>query len=58
MLNNLLSSLFFKIKEVRMCGNELLATGAEDGCLRVWAIKQREQTLQFQVLNQVPSLFS
>ena len=36
-----------------MCGRDLLATCSDDGSLRVWSVKDREQTLQFQVMQQV-----
>ena len=36
-----------------MCGEDYMATCSEDGSLRVWTVRDREQTLQFQVLEQV-----
>lgn len=36
---------------------EFFASCSDDGSLRVWSVNDREQTLQFQVMEQV-SIFS
>ncbi|XP_053384270.1 WD repeat-containing protein 90-like isoform X2 [Mercenaria mercenaria] len=48
----LVSSHMNKVNGLSLCNNELLASCADDGSLRVWAISDREQALQFQVKDQ------
>lgn len=44
---------YLQVNGLSLCNNELLASCADDGSLRVWAIHDREQALQFQVKDQV-----
>ncbi|KAK6171134.1 hypothetical protein SNE40_019389 [Patella caerulea] len=48
----LVSGHMDKINGLSVCKNGLLASGADDGSVRLWTIKDREQALQFQVLDQ------
>ncbi|ESP04065.1 hypothetical protein LOTGIDRAFT_230310 [Lottia gigantea] len=48
----LVSGHMNKINGMSICNNGLLATGGDDGSVRVLTIKDREQALQFQVLDQ------
>ncbi|CAL1536659.1 unnamed protein product [Lymnaea stagnalis] len=41
-----------KINGVAFTMNNLLMSGGDDGSVRVWSLKNREQALQFQVLDQ------
>ncbi|CAH1794798.1 unnamed protein product [Owenia fusiformis] len=41
-----------KVNGVAMCTAPYMATCCDDGSLRVWGLKEREQTLQFQVIDQ------
>ncbi|RUS75529.1 hypothetical protein EGW08_016719, partial [Elysia chlorotica] len=41
-----------KINGVLFGANNLLLSGGDDGSLRVWSMKNREQALQFQVIDQ------
>jgi len=43
----------YQVNGLSLCNNELLASCADDGSLRLWALKDREQALQFQVKDQV-----
>ena len=42
-----------QIKGLAMCDSQFLATCDEAGSLRVRSVMEREQTLQFQVMEQV-----
>ena len=42
-----------QINSLAMSEDEFFASCADDGSLRVWSVKDREQTLQFQVVDQV-----
>lgn len=33
--------------------NNMMVTGGDDGSVRVWSLKNKEQALQFQVIDQV-----
>ncbi|WAQ96619.1 WDR90-like protein [Mya arenaria] len=48
----LVSSHMSRVNGLSLCNSELLASCADDGSLRVWALKDREQALQFQVKDQ------
>ena len=52
------SSVSHQINAIALCGSAFFASCADDGSLRVWSVKEREQTLQFQVMNQVSVLVS
>ena len=41
-----------RVNGLAVINNDLLATCSEDGGVRVWSTTEREQTLQFQVLDQ------
>lgn len=41
------------MNNLSICNSEHFASGADDGSVRVWSLDSREQTLQFQVLDQV-----
>ena len=43
----------FQVNAVEMVTDNLLASCSDDGSVRVWSVNQREQTLQFQVVDQV-----
>ena len=45
-----------QIRGLAMHDDQYLATCDEDGNLRVWSVKDREQTLQFQVMEQVRNM--
>ncbi len=46
----------FQVNDLAQCGDQVFATCAEDGSLRIWSAISREQTLQFQVVDQVHAL--
>ncbi|KAK7003519.1 WD repeat-containing protein 90 [Biomphalaria glabrata] len=41
-----------KINSVIFVPNNLMVSGGDDGSVRVWSLKNREQVLQFKVMNQ------
>ena len=43
----------FQINDVALSDSRFLATASEDGGVRIWSLENREQTLQFQVRDQV-----
>jgi WD40 repeat protein len=45
--------LFFQVNNLSLCNSEHFASCADDGSVRVWSLESREQTLQFQVKDQV-----
>ena len=42
-----------KVNALALCDDQYLASCSDDGSLRVWSVNDREQTLQFQVMDQV-----
>lgn len=51
-------SCLTQVNGIEMCTEELFASCSDDGSVRIWSIKEREQTLQFQVMDQVLAFVS
>lgn len=48
----LVSSHMAKVNNLSLCNSEHFASCSDDGSVRIWSLDSREQTLQFQVLDQ------
>ena len=42
-----------QVNAIALDEDQFFATCSDDGSLRVWSVEDREQTLQFQVIEQV-----